>query len=76
MYVLPLPHVFLLFLQKLCKGQVLLELVCEHLNLLEKDYFGLSFSDSDSQKVRELFQMLLSLILRHITVLSHRTEDK
>uniref|UniRef100_A0A9J8AC61 FERM domain-containing protein n=1 Tax=Cyprinus carpio carpio TaxID=630221 RepID=A0A9J8AC61_CYPCA len=40
----------LLFLQKQCKGQVLLELVCEHLNLLEKDYFGLTFSDSDSQK--------------------------
>uniref|UniRef100_A0A671SZU4 Band 4.1-like protein 1 n=1 Tax=Sinocyclocheilus anshuiensis TaxID=1608454 RepID=A0A671SZU4_9TELE len=33
-----------------CKGQVLLDLVCEHLNLLEKDYFGLTFSDSDSQK--------------------------
>uniref|UniRef100_A0A671T165 Band 4.1-like protein 1 n=1 Tax=Sinocyclocheilus anshuiensis TaxID=1608454 RepID=A0A671T165_9TELE len=31
-------------------GQVLLDLVCEHLNLLEKDYFGLTFSDSDSQK--------------------------
>uniref|UniRef100_A0A671T1N9 Band 4.1-like protein 1 n=1 Tax=Sinocyclocheilus anshuiensis TaxID=1608454 RepID=A0A671T1N9_9TELE len=40
----------LLFLQKQCKGQVLLDLVCEHLNLLEKDYFGLTFSDSDSQK--------------------------
>ncbi|XP_058647483.1 band 4.1-like protein 1 isoform X13 [Onychostoma macrolepis] len=37
-------------IEKLCKGQVLLDLVCEHLNLLEKDYFGLTFSDSDSQK--------------------------
>ncbi|XP_042589308.1 band 4.1-like protein 1 isoform X11 [Cyprinus carpio] len=37
-------------IEKQCKGQVLLELVCEHLNLLEKDYFGLTFSDSDSQK--------------------------
>ncbi|TRZ04088.1 hypothetical protein DNTS_016589 [Danionella cerebrum] len=35
---------------KLCKGQVLLDLVCEHLNLLERDYFGLTFSDSESQK--------------------------
>lgn len=26
-------------------------MVCEHLNLLEKDYFGLTFCDSDSQKV-------------------------
>ncbi|XP_043108112.1 band 4.1-like protein 1 isoform X16 [Puntigrus tetrazona] len=36
--------------EKHCKGQVLLDLVCEHLNLLEKDYFGMTFSDSDSQK--------------------------
>uniref|UniRef100_A0AAY5F4H7 FERM domain-containing protein n=1 Tax=Electrophorus electricus TaxID=8005 RepID=A0AAY5F4H7_ELEEL len=28
----------------------LMDVVCEHLNLLEKDYFGLTFSDSDSQK--------------------------
>ncbi|KAB5537185.1 hypothetical protein PHYPO_G00115960 [Pangasianodon hypophthalmus] len=37
-------------IEKHCKGQALLDLVCEHLNLLEKDYFGLTFSDSDSQK--------------------------
>ncbi|XP_051947522.1 band 4.1-like protein 1 isoform X2 [Xyrauchen texanus] len=37
-------------LEKLCKGQVLLDMVCEHLNLLEKDYFGLNFSDTESQK--------------------------
>ncbi|XP_042607034.1 band 4.1-like protein 1 isoform X6 [Cyprinus carpio] len=36
--------------EKLCKGHVLLDLVCEHLNLLEKDYFGLTFSDTESQK--------------------------
>ncbi|XP_073795978.1 band 4.1-like protein 1 isoform X21 [Danio rerio] len=36
--------------EKLCKGQVLLDMVCEHLNLLEKDYFGLSFSDTECQK--------------------------
>ncbi|XP_026119115.1 band 4.1-like protein 1 isoform X6 [Carassius auratus] len=36
--------------EKLCKGQVLLDMVCEHLNLLEKDYFGLTFSDTESQK--------------------------
>ncbi|XP_047391418.1 band 4.1-like protein 1 isoform X4 [Sciurus carolinensis] len=33
------------------RGQVLFDLVCEHLNLLEKDYFGLTFCDADSQKV-------------------------
>ncbi|XP_066526183.1 band 4.1-like protein 1 isoform X2 [Hoplias malabaricus] len=36
--------------EKSCKGQFLLDMVCEHLNLLEKDYFGLTFCDSDSQK--------------------------
>ncbi|XP_010145660.1 PREDICTED: band 4.1-like protein 1, partial [Eurypyga helias] len=36
--------------QKHARGQVLFDLVCEHLNLLEKDYFGLTFCDSDSQK--------------------------
>ncbi|XP_067244597.1 band 4.1-like protein 1 [Chanodichthys erythropterus] len=37
-------------IEKQCKGQDLLDCVCEHLNLLEKDYFGLIFTDSDSQK--------------------------
>ncbi|XP_037397239.1 protein 4.1 isoform X6 [Pygocentrus nattereri] len=36
--------------EKSCKGQALLDMVCEHLNLLEKDYFGLTFCDADSQK--------------------------
>ncbi|XP_069022737.1 band 4.1-like protein 1 isoform X7 [Embiotoca jacksoni] len=36
--------------EKHSKGQTLLDLVCEHLNLLEKDYFGLTFADTDSQK--------------------------
>lgn len=41
----------LCLLQKHARGQVLFDMVCEHLNLLEKDYFGLTFCDSDSQKV-------------------------
>uniref|UniRef100_A0A8C6WVC6 FERM domain-containing protein n=1 Tax=Neogobius melanostomus TaxID=47308 RepID=A0A8C6WVC6_9GOBI len=32
------------------KGQALVDLICEHLNLLEKDYFGLTFADCDTQK--------------------------
>ncbi|XP_062445045.1 band 4.1-like protein 1 isoform X8 [Rhea pennata] len=36
--------------EKHSRGQVLFDMVCEHLNLLEKDYFGLTFCDSDSQK--------------------------
>uniref|UniRef100_A0A3B3ZTF8 FERM domain-containing protein n=1 Tax=Periophthalmus magnuspinnatus TaxID=409849 RepID=A0A3B3ZTF8_9GOBI len=38
-------------LVKHSKGQALVDLVCEHLNLLEKDYFGLTFADGDTQKV-------------------------
>ncbi|TRY94131.1 hypothetical protein DNTS_031636, partial [Danionella cerebrum] len=37
-------------LEKRAKGQVLFEKVCDHLNLLEKDYFGLTYSDGESQK--------------------------
>ncbi|XP_066528224.1 band 4.1-like protein 3 isoform X3 [Hoplias malabaricus] len=37
-------------IEKHCKGQALMDMVCEHLNLLEKDYFGLAFRDSESQK--------------------------
>ncbi|XP_029630550.1 protein 4.1 isoform X7 [Salmo trutta] len=37
-------------IEKHCKGQALLDMVCEHLNLLEKDYFGLTYSDAESQK--------------------------
>ncbi|KAG9353316.1 hypothetical protein JZ751_017893 [Albula glossodonta] len=37
-------------IEKHSRGQVLLDMVCEHLNLLEKDYFGLTFCDADSQK--------------------------
>ncbi|KAJ3602219.1 hypothetical protein NHX12_029978, partial [Muraenolepis orangiensis] len=32
------------------RGQGLMDKVCEHLNLLENDYFGLSHSDADTQK--------------------------
>ncbi|XP_060095291.1 band 4.1-like protein 2 isoform X6 [Heteronotia binoei] len=37
-------------LEKRAKGQVLFDKVCEHLNLLEKDYFGLLFRDHSEQK--------------------------
>ncbi|XP_007553400.1 band 4.1-like protein 1 isoform X4 [Poecilia formosa] len=36
--------------EKFAKGQTLLDMVCGHLNLLERDYFGLTFIDSDSSK--------------------------
>lgn len=40
-----------LFPQKRDKGQELFDKVCEHLNLLEKDYFGITFRDVENQKV-------------------------
>ncbi|XP_026057453.1 band 4.1-like protein 3 isoform X5 [Carassius auratus] len=36
--------------EKRDKGQVLFDKVCEHLNLLEKDYFGVTFRDVENQK--------------------------
>ncbi|KAK4827786.1 hypothetical protein QYF61_021739 [Mycteria americana] len=38
------------FPQKRSRGQVLFDKVCEHLNLLEKDYFGLTYRDTENQK--------------------------
>uniref|UniRef100_A0A8C6G9U8 FERM domain-containing protein n=1 Tax=Mus spicilegus TaxID=10103 RepID=A0A8C6G9U8_MUSSI len=35
---------------KRSRGQVLFDKVCEHLNLLEKDYFGLTYRDAENQK--------------------------
>ncbi|XP_038194488.1 band 4.1-like protein 2 isoform X8 [Arvicola amphibius] len=37
-------------LEKRAKGQVLFDKVCEHLNLLEKDYFGLLFPENAEHK--------------------------
>ncbi|XP_051031380.1 band 4.1-like protein 2 isoform X10 [Phodopus roborovskii] len=37
-------------LEKRAKGQVLFDKVCEHLNLLEKDYFGLLFQENAEQR--------------------------
>lgn len=36
--------------QHLCKGQYILDYVCNALNLLEKDYFGLRYVDSHKQR--------------------------
>uniref|UniRef100_A0A3Q3X7Y2 FERM domain-containing protein n=1 Tax=Mola mola TaxID=94237 RepID=A0A3Q3X7Y2_MOLML len=36
--------------EKFAKGQSLLDMVCGHLNLLERDYFGLTFQDTDNSK--------------------------
>ncbi|KAJ8337180.1 hypothetical protein SKAU_G00384000 [Synaphobranchus kaupii] len=36
--------------EKRARGQVLFDKVCEQLNLLERDYFGITFRDMDNQK--------------------------
>ncbi|XP_057253520.1 band 4.1-like protein 3 isoform X24 [Pezoporus wallicus] len=36
--------------EKRSRGQMLFDKVCEHLNLLEKDYFGLTYRDTENQK--------------------------
>ncbi|XP_016342781.1 band 4.1-like protein 3 isoform X2 [Sinocyclocheilus anshuiensis] len=37
--------------EKRAKGQVLFDKVCDHLNLLEKDYFGITYRDAENQMV-------------------------
>lgn len=37
--------------QRDAKGQYLFDLICHHLNLLEKDYFGIRYVDPDKQRV-------------------------
>ena len=38
-------------LQKDSKGQVVFDQCCKELDLLEKDYFGLRYVDTDKQRV-------------------------
>uniref|UniRef100_A0AAR2K108 FERM domain-containing protein 5 n=1 Tax=Pygocentrus nattereri TaxID=42514 RepID=A0AAR2K108_PYGNA len=40
----------LLSFQRDAKGQYLFDLICHHLNLLEKDYFGIRYVDPDKQR--------------------------
>jgi len=41
------------FSQKRAKGHVLFDKVCDHLNLMERDYFGVTYRDVENQKVKE-----------------------
>ncbi|XP_061879301.1 band 4.1-like protein 3 isoform X11 [Entelurus aequoreus] len=41
---------YTLNVEKRVKGQVLFDKVCDHLNLLEKDYFGITYRDLENQK--------------------------
>ena len=44
-------NLVLFVLQKKAKGQELVDKVCEHLNLLEKDYFACSYRETNDVKV-------------------------
>uniref|UniRef100_A0A3B4U2D9 Erythrocyte membrane protein band 4.1 like 3 n=1 Tax=Seriola dumerili TaxID=41447 RepID=A0A3B4U2D9_SERDU len=41
---------YTLNVEKRAKGQVLFDKVCDHLNLLERDYFGITHRDVENQK--------------------------
>ncbi|XP_047187831.1 band 4.1-like protein 3b isoform X4 [Scophthalmus maximus] len=41
---------YTLDVEKRARGQMLFDKVCDHLNLLEKDYFGITYKDIDNQK--------------------------
>uniref|UniRef100_A0A8C2S8K7 FERM domain-containing protein n=1 Tax=Capra hircus TaxID=9925 RepID=A0A8C2S8K7_CAPHI len=47
--------------EKRSRGQVLFDKVCEHLNLLEKDYFGLTYRDAENQKDSEGVDIMLGV---------------
>uniref|UniRef100_A0A3B4Z392 FERM domain-containing protein n=1 Tax=Stegastes partitus TaxID=144197 RepID=A0A3B4Z392_9TELE len=49
--------------QKRARGVQLFEKVCEHVNLLERDYFALSFRDADNNKVPVCLSVCLSVCL-------------
>ena len=68
LFFLPLLCPSSLSWQKHSRGQTLMDMVCEHLNLLEKDYFGLTFADTDTQKVSEL---CTSITLWDVSVHKH-----
>ena len=44
---------FVCVCQKHAKGQELFMKVCDHLNLLEKDYYGLAIWETPSMKVSD-----------------------
>ena len=39
--------------QPSAKGRLLVEMVCERVNLLEKDYFSCSYNDEDGVRVNK-----------------------
>jgi len=47
------------FFQKNSEGQQVFDLVCKHLDIIETDYFGLTFRDKTQKKVCSPLTFLL-----------------
>lgn len=48
---------------------MLFDKVCEHLNLLEKDYFGITYRDVENQKVKiNIWFVFRMLLMDHMEV--------
>lgn len=60
--ILFFPSRFLI--QKHAKGQELLTKVCDHINLLEKDYFGLANWETPNSKVGWSFSLPLRVVVK------------
>ena len=58
---LPVTNVILVYFQKKDHGDVLLEKCFYHLDIIEKDYFGLQYTDHNSISVSYLFSVLQCL---------------
>lgn len=56
-------------LQKDTIGQWLLDRVCEKLNLMEKDYFGLRYVDAEKQRVNDTSALLYDCLVFNILIL-------
>ncbi|KAK7878233.1 hypothetical protein WMY93_034367 [Mugilogobius chulae] len=60
--------------EKRAKGQVLFDKVCDHLNLLEKDYFGITYRDVENQKKHQDFRFERHLDGRAVNGLPRKPE--
>lgn len=56
---------FVFFLQQRAPGKVLHDAVCNHLNLVEGDYFGLEFPDHKKMMVCKRINFQLVFIYIH-----------
>jgi len=56
-------------LQRDTRGQELMNEVCQQLDLVEKDYFGLRFVDIEKQRVclHSLFHQTLLFVIHRLT---------